>query len=120
MAVKSLEMARDRWREMITPASSDPTKPSEDAAVKSDRNKQEGVNIVLLRPEQELYFDMSLGSIYESCGKDDIAVSYYMKAREIKLPYNHPDRAFPYCGLGSVLYHIDEPAWALRSYLQAR
>ena len=39
---------------------------------------------------------------------------------EIKLPVNHPDRAFPYCGLGSVLYHTDEPAWALRCYLAAR
>jgi len=63
---------------------------------------------------------MSLGSVYESCGKDDIAISYYMRAREIKLAYNHPDVAFSYCGLGSVMYHIDEPAWALRCYLKAR
>lgn len=33
-----------------------------------------------LRPEQDLYFDMSLGSIYESAGKDDIAMSCYMRA----------------------------------------
>lgn len=63
---------------------------------------------------------MSLGSVYESFGKDDIALSYYMRARKVQLVYNHPDQAFPYCGLGSVLYHMDEPAWALRCYLKAR
>lgn len=63
---------------------------------------------------------MSLGSVYESCGKDDIALSSYMKAKKISLVYNHPDLAFPYCGLGSVLFHTDEPAWALRCYLKAR
>ena len=75
-----------------------------------------------LRPEQELYFEMSLGSIYESSGKDDIAMSCYMRAKAInrELSYNHPDQAFAFCGLGSVLYHIDEPAWALRCYLKAR
>ena len=44
-----------------------------------------------MRPEQELYFELSLGSIYESCGKDDIAISCYMRARAIKLVSNHPD-----------------------------
>jgi hypothetical protein len=43
-----------------------------------------------------------------------------MKALKIKLPSNHPDEAFPYCCLGSVMYHIDEPAWALRCFLKAR
>jgi len=36
------------------------------------------------------------------------------------LPYNHPDQAFAFCGLGSVFYHMDEPAWALRLYMKAR
>lgn len=64
---------------------------------------------------------MSLGSVYESGGKDEIAISCYMNAiTEIELEYNHPDQAFPYCGLGSVFYHIDEPAWALRCFLKAR
>lgn len=67
-----------------------------------------------------MFFEMSLGSIYESCGKDDIALSCYMKAKIIWLPDNHPDLAFPYCGLGSVFFHIDEPAWALRCFLKAR
>ena len=43
-----------------------------------------------------------------------------MKAKSVKLNYNHPDLAFAYCGLGSVLYHMEEPAWALRLYLRAR
>ena len=74
-----------------------------------------------LQPVQELYFDMSLGSIYESCNLDDIALACYMRALDIKLGFEyHPDLAFPFCGLGSVMYHIDEPAWALRCYLKAR
>ena len=28
-----------------------------------------------LRPEQELFFEMSLGSVYESSGRDEIAIS---------------------------------------------
>ena len=64
---------------------------------------------------------MSMGSVYESSGKDELAIACYMRAiTEINLPKNHPDQAFPYCGLGSVLYHIDEPAWALRCFLAAR
>lgn len=69
---------------------------------------------------------MSLGSVYESAGKDLIALTCYVKAyrgnmsKNNKLAYNHPDEAFPYCGLGSVFYHMDEPAWALRCYLKAR
>lgn len=43
-----------------------------------------------------------------------------MNAKAIKLPYNHPDLAFAFCGLGSVFYHMEEPAWALRFYLEAR
>ena len=73
-----------------------------------------------LRAEIELFFEMSLGSVYESAGKDDIAMSCYNRAKKIQLVYNHPDQAFPFCGLGSVLYHMDEPAWAVRCYLKAR
>ena len=43
-----------------------------------------------------------------------------MKSKVISLPYNHPDQAFAYCGLGSVMYHMEEPAWALRLFLKAR
>lgn len=94
MAVHSFEQARVQWRTTL--------------------------NVAKLRNELELFFEMSLGSVYESCGKDDIALSCYIRAKNINLVYNHPDKAFPFCGLGSVLYHMDEPAWALRCYLQAR
>lgn len=74
-----------------------------------------------LAPVEELYFDMSLGSIYESCNLDDISIPCYMRAIKIDLIYgHHPDKAFPFMGLGSVMYHIDEPAWALRCFLKAR
>lgn len=94
MAIATLEEAREDWRDF------------------------EGVK--QLRPEIELFFELSLGSVYESAGRDELALARYLSAKEIKLVYNHPDQAFPYCGLGSVLYHMEEPKWALRAYLKAR
>lgn len=118
MAVHSLEQARKMWRDLISPK--EESKPKETNPTPQKQKTVEPKAITYLRPEQELYFDLTLGSIYESCGKDDIAISSYMKARAIKLVSNHPDQAFAYCCLGSVMYHIDEPAWALRCYLKAR
>ena len=43
-----------------------------------------------------------------------------MKAKAIKLANSHPDQAFAYCGLGSVVYHMEEPSYALRLYLKAK
>jgi tetratricopeptide (TPR) repeat protein len=97
MAIDCFEKAKASWLEILHPTET-PT----------------------LKKEQELFFELSIGSVYESCGKDDLALNQYMKAKEIKLPTNHPDLAFPYCGLGSVLYQMEEPAWALRLFLKAR
>ena len=80
MAVHSLEQARDEWRALISPPQKEVAKDATSAKT-----------VTYLRPEQELYFELSLGSIYESCGKDDIAISCYMKALRIKLAVNHPD-----------------------------
>jgi tetratricopeptide (TPR) repeat protein len=73
-----------------------------------------------LKKEEEMFFHLSIGSVYESAGKDDLALNSYLKAKEIKLPINHPDLSFPFCGMGSVLFHMEEPAWALRLYLKSR
>jgi hypothetical protein len=43
----------------------------------------EELNVAKLRNELELFFEMSLGSVYESGGKDDIALSCYIRARKI-------------------------------------
>jgi len=118
MAIKATESARQIWRDI-----ENPPKPEEPVGGLPNKKKNvEKPPEPKLRPEQELFFEMSLGSIYESSGKDDIALSCYMRAKTINklLAYNHPDQAFAFCGLGSVLFHIDEPAWALRCYLKAR
>ena len=115
MAIRSLNQARDIWR-----LKQNPPKVSQSSPTKKP-GEQEKDQEPRLRPEQELFFLMSLGSVYESNGKDEMAIAQYIKAiADVSLPYNHPDQAFAYCGLGSVLYHIDEPAWALRCYLKAR
>ena len=38
-------------------------------------------NVEKLRPEIELFFELCIGSVYESCGKDDMALAQYMKGR---------------------------------------
>ena len=53
MAIHSYEQARQQWRE--------------EAEVEQ-----------YLRPEIELFFDMSLGSVYESAGKDLLALTNYI------------------------------------------
>jgi len=76
-----------------------------------------------LKSEVELFFLLAIGSIYESAGRDDLALGLYLQGRQLgedKLMYNHPDRAIAYCGLGSVLCHSEEYGWALRCFLQAR
>jgi tetratricopeptide (TPR) repeat protein len=100
MAVDCYEKARETWMKVLK---------LRDSSVKA-----------LKRPEHEMFFCLSVGSVYESAGKDDLALSQYMKAKDVQLQSNHPDRAFPFCGLGSVLYHMEEPAWALRLFLKAR
>lgn len=78
--------------------------------------KKEGGN----EKVEELYFKLSIASVFESSGRDEMALDAYLNARDVKLPYSHPDLAFAYCGLGSILYYMEEPAWACRAYLKAR
>ena len=75
-----------------------------------------------LRTEFDLFFEMTRGAIYESCEKDSLALGQYAQTKLIsdKLPFTHPDRALVYCGLGSVLHHMENSDVALRCYLMAK
>jgi len=83
MAIKSYEDARDIWRELANPTSIQDVKNNPVNKLKGKKDEKKAVPEKRLRPEQELFFEMSLGSVYESCGKDDIAISYYMRAKEV-------------------------------------
>jgi hypothetical protein len=48
MAIHTFEHARDSWRKDL--------------------------NVELMRPEYELFFELQLGSVFESCGKDEMAL----------------------------------------------
>lgn len=37
-----------------------------------------------------------------------------------QLDANNPDRVLPFCGIGSVAYHIMEYEWAARCFLYVR
>ena len=45
-----------------------------------------------------------------------------MECRKLgdRLPYNSPDKALAYCGLGSILNNMEEYELSLRAYLKAR
>lgn len=70
----------------------------------------------------ELFFEFQRGSVYESAGRDDLALSSYLQAKSYgnKLPLNSPDRALAYAGLGLIFYNTEEWELALRSFLKAR
>eukprot|EP00358_Blepharisma_japonicum_P005143 CAMPEP_0202944452 /NCGR_PEP_ID=MMETSP1395-20130829/5242_1 /ASSEMBLY_ACC=CAM_ASM_000871 /TAXON_ID=5961 /ORGANISM="Blepharisma japonicum, Strain Stock R1072" /LENGTH=590 /DNA_ID=CAMNT_0049643271 /DNA_START=270 /DNA_END=2039 /DNA_ORIENTATION=+ len=75
-----------------------------------------------LKPEIDLFFEITRGAIYQSCNKDGLALAQYFscKASSDKLPFNHPDKALIWCGLGSVLFHLGHYSIALRAYLMAK
>ena len=68
----------------------------------------------------DLFFEFQMGSVYESAGRDDLALSSFLSAKNMgnKLPMNSPDRALSFCGLGMVLYNIEEWELSLRSFLK--
>lgn len=84
MAVRSLEEARALWREIENPQVPQAAPAKANNFVKrgaaSPEPAEAEANESRLRPEQELFFLMSLGSVYESSGKDEIAISCYMNA----------------------------------------
>lgn len=95
------------------------------ALEKLDEAKKRWLEIertTFLKTEIELFFELTRGAIYESCEKDPLALGQYYGTKLVsdKLPFNHPDRALVYSGMGSVLHHLGMPDLSLRCYLMAR
>ncbi len=73
--------------------------------------------------EYDLFFELSIANVLESAGQDEIALMKYISAKNVcakGLPSHHPDVAIPYCGIASVLYHLEEFSFALRGYLKVK
>lgn len=70
--------------------------------------------------EEQLFFLYTRASIFESAGRDDLAIMAYSQCRGLcdKLSFNHPDRALPFMGMGSVFYYSNEYVLALRAFLK--
>ncbi|CAI2368809.1 unnamed protein product [Moneuplotes crassus] len=73
-----------------------------------------------LKAELEIYFNISIGQVYEETNNLRIALRYYMKAKTIELTYNHPDKAIPFSSLGCVLLMLDQHDAATRCFIKAR
>lgn len=67
-----------------------------------------------------LFFEFMTGLIYESACRDDLALNAYVNCikHSEKLSYNHPDRALPYMGLGTVLFSNNEYSLAARCFFE--
>ncbi|EGR33345.1 hypothetical protein IMG5_055690 [Ichthyophthirius multifiliis] len=70
----------------------------------------------------EIFFDYFKGSLFLSAGREDLALSsfYSSKYPADKLSLDSPDKALPYCGLGTAFYRMEEYTLALRCFLKAR
>ena len=70
----------------------------------------------------DLYFNLSLGSCYESLGYDLAALKYYYDSIAItqKMLIVDPDIALPYCFIGELFVKMEEFVWALRAFNQAK
>eukprot|EP00330_Aristerostoma_sp_ATCC50986_P004357 CAMPEP_0114593760 /NCGR_PEP_ID=MMETSP0125-20121206/15354_1 /TAXON_ID=485358 ORGANISM="Aristerostoma sp., Strain ATCC 50986" /NCGR_SAMPLE_ID=MMETSP0125 /ASSEMBLY_ACC=CAM_ASM_000245 /LENGTH=232 /DNA_ID=CAMNT_0001793261 /DNA_START=1316 /DNA_END=2014 /DNA_ORIENTATION=+ len=74
-----------------------------------------------LPEEIQLFFEYSKGLVFESAGRDDYSLNLFLSCRNIceKLPFNNPDKALAYCGLGSTLFKTFDYEWSLRCFLKA-
>ena len=73
-----------------------------------------------LRPEVEIFFNITMGQTFEETNDLKVAFKWYMQAKSIDLYYNHPDKAFPFSCLGWVLIMLENYKLALRWFLKAR
>ncbi|KAL4463410.1 hypothetical protein ABPG72_017131 [Tetrahymena utriculariae] len=72
--------------------------------------------------QNEIFFEFFKGMIFQSAGRDDLALSSFFSSKVLsdKLQMDYLDKALPYCGLGGILFRVEEYNLALRSFLKAR
>ncbi|CAD8168648.1 unnamed protein product [Paramecium pentaurelia] len=75
-----------------------------------------------LHDSEMVFFEYFGGQIYEIAGQDEAALNKFLRVKfhTDKLQADHPDKALPYCGIGSVLYHMQEYELAVRAFMKAR
>jgi len=72
--------------------------------------------------QTEMYFNLTLGYLYETLGYNFQAMKYFSEAlhNHEKLISFSPDIALPFCFLGEFFTKMQEYEWALRSYEKAK
>ncbi|KRX11167.1 hypothetical protein PPERSA_10934 [Pseudocohnilembus persalinus] len=70
---------------------------------------------------QELFFEYFKGQIFQSAGRNDLALSQYYicKLLSDKIPVTDPNKSLPYSGMGAIFFRLEEFELSLRCYLQA-
>jgi len=72
--------------------------------------------------EGKLFILHSIGNVYESQGRDEAALSYFMDAKtesEHLTPNTHQDKAICYSNIGVIAYHWGHYELALRLFWKA-
>ncbi|KAL9642537.1 hypothetical protein ABK040_011104 [Willaertia magna] len=69
-----------------------------------------------LTPQQMIFFRCAIGSVYESAGNDELALSEYLEAKKFADIIDHPDSAFPYSCVGGVYFHLGQFQLSLKYY----
>lgn len=68
-----------------------------------------------------IYFRCAIGSVYESCGQDELALAEYMEAKRFAdtLGDHHPDKALTYNCIGCVYQHMSQVDIAMEYFSKA-
>ena len=72
--------------------------------------------------QTELYFNLTLGSLYEAMDLNFQTIKYFSEAlhNHEKLISFSPDNALPFCFIGEFFIKMKEYEWALRCYSKAK
>ena len=118
-AAKTYAAAREVWMEEENYNRQDyiDMMREEDAEYNPDTDAK--LDKPLIPPRSEIFLLCSMGSVHESNGNDEMALSLYMEARRTAmthLDHNDPDVAIPYSHVGSICYHLGRYALSFRCY----
>lgn len=76
----------------------------------------------VMHPMEIVYFRLAIGSVYESCANDELALAEYQEARryaDAGLEKNHPDRATILSCIAGVYTHLRNYELAIKYYEMA-
>eukprot|EP00505_MAST-04D_sp_SCG-Rhode-Island_P000353 Stramenopile-MAST_4_protein_353 len=118
-AQKTYSAAREVWKEEETYAREEYIADKKEENPEYDPANDDMLDKPLVPPRAEIFLLCSIGSVYESAGDDEMALSCYMEARTTALAtldHNDCDVAVAYSHIGSVCFHLGRYELAYRCF----